>query len=67
METTVAWVLLAVTAFSSEEFDFERIGVYNTMAECYFASTVEFWEVMPVNQEALCIRVEDYSDETNIP
>ena len=33
-------------------------GEYDTIAECYFASTQEFLEMMPANQEALCIRVE---------
>ena len=33
------------------------------MAECYFASTQEFWDDMPVNKEALCMRVEEPSYE----
>ena len=63
MTTKVVWVLLLVTAFSSEDFEFEPIGTYDTIAECYFASTQEFWEEMPVNQEALCIRVEELISE----
>ena len=54
----VVWVLLLVTAVSPDHFITERYGEYDTIAECYFASTQEFWEMMPVNQEALCIRVE---------
>jgi len=65
MTTKVVWVLLLVTAFSSEDFEFEPIGTYDTIAECYVASTQEFWEEMPINQEALCIRVEELTDEKN--
>ncbi len=63
MTTKVVWVLLLVTAFSSEDFEFEPIGAYDTIAECYFASTQEFWEEMPINQEALCIRAEELTSE----
>lgn len=63
MTTKVVWVLLLVTAFSSEDFEFEPIGTYDTIAECYFASTQEFWEDMPINQEALCIRAEELASE----
>lgn len=63
MTTKVVWVLLLVTAFSSEDFEFEPIGTYDTMAECYFASTVEFWDDMPMNKEALCMRVEELAGE----
>ena len=65
MTTKVVWVLLLVTAFSSEDFEFVPIGSYDTIAECYVASTQEFWEEMPINQEALCIRVEELTDEKN--
>ena len=63
MTTKVVWVLLLVTAFSSEDFEFEPMGTYDTMAECYFASTNEFWDDMPMNKEALCMRVEELSSE----
>ena len=63
MTTKVVWVLLLVTAFSSEDFEFEPIGTYDTIAECYFASTSEFWEVLPMNKEALCMRVEELASE----
>jgi len=63
MTTKVVWVLLLVTAFSSEDFEFEPIGAYDTIAECYVASTQEFWEEMPINQEALCIRAEELASE----
>ena len=59
MTTKVVWILLLVTAFSREDFEFETIGTYDTMAECYFASTNEFWDEMPMNKEALCMRVEE--------
>ena len=63
MTTKVVWVLLLVTAFSSEDFEFEPIGTYDTIAECYFASTKEFWDDMPMNKEALCMRVEELASE----
>ena len=63
MTTKVVWVLLLVTAFSSEDFEFEPIGSYDTIAECYVASTQEFWDEMPLNKEALCIRVEELASE----
>ena len=63
MTTKVVWVLLLVTAYSGDDFDVEPIGSYDTIAEGYFASTQEFWEEMPVNQEALCIRAEEMTSE----
>lgn len=65
MTTKVVWVLLLVTAFSSEDFEFEPIGSYDTISQCYFASTQEFWDDMPLNKEALCIRVEELDYEKN--
>jgi len=67
METTVAWVLLLITAYSSDDFDFEKIGAYDTIAECHVAATQSFWEVLPMNTEVVCIRTEGFVDETNIP
>ena len=63
MTTKVMWVLLLVTAFSSEDFEFEPLGSYDTIAECHFASTNEFWDEMPMNKEAVCMRVEELTDE----
>jgi hypothetical protein len=54
----VVWVLLLVTGLGVDEFDTKPLGGYDTMAECYVASTQIFWERMPMNQEALCLRVE---------
>ena len=65
MTTKVVWILLLVTAFSSEDFEFEPIGAYDTIAECHFASTQEFWDDMPLNKEALCMRVEELTYEKN--
>jgi hypothetical protein len=65
MTTKVVWVLLLVTAYNGEDFAFERIGAYGTIAECYVASTQEFWDEMPLNKEALCMRVEELTNETN--
>ena len=67
METTVAWVLLLITAYSSDDFDFEKVGAYDTIAECHVAATQSFWEVLPMNTEVVCIRTEGFVDETNIP
>jgi len=67
METTVAWVLLLITAYSNDDFDFEKIGAYDTIAECHVAATQSFWEVLPMNTEVVCIRTEGFVDETNIP
>jgi len=54
----VVWVLLLVTGYGVERIDTISLGGYDTMAECHVASTTIFWERMPMNQEALCIRVE---------
>ena len=67
METTVAWVLLLITAYSNDDFDFEKVGAYDTIAECHVAATQTFWEVLPMNTEVVCIRTEGFVDETNIP
>tara|TARA_Y100000361_G_scaffold118098_1_gene109367 strand:+ start:641 stop:799 length:159 start_codon:yes stop_codon:yes gene_type:complete len=44
------------------KYDFvtENIGDYETVAECHFAATQMFWEDMPMNKEAVCMRVEEY-------
>ena len=67
METTVAWILLLVTAYSSDDFDFEKVGAYDTVPQCHFAATQTYWEVLPLNTEVLCIRTEGFGIETNIP
>ena len=63
----VVWVLLLVTGFGvdSDSFDTKSLGGYDTIAECHFASTKIFWERMPINQEAVCIRIEyeEYDDD----
>jgi hypothetical protein len=51
-------VLLIVTALSSGEFQVDKLGQYNTLVECHVATTMKFWEQMPINQETLCIKVE---------
>jgi hypothetical protein len=61
MMVEITWVLLLVTALSSDNFIVEDFGGYDTMSECYVASTKIFWENMPINKEALCIRVEEHS------
>ena len=67
METAVTWVLLLITAYSSDDFDFEKVGAYDTIAECHVAATQTFWEVLPTNTEVVCIRTEGFVDETNFP
>lgn len=59
----VVWVLLLVTGHGVETFDTKSLGGYDTMAECYVASTQIFWERMLMNQEAVCIRVELQGDK----
>lgn len=56
----VVWVLLLVTGYGvdSDSFDTKSLGGYATIAECHVAATQIFWEAMPMNQEAMCIRVE---------
>jgi predicted RNA-binding protein len=49
-----------VTALSRYDFVTENIGDYETVSECYFASTQMFWENMPMNKEAVCMRVEEH-------
>ena len=60
----VVWVLLLVTAYGvdSDSFDTKSLGGYATIAECHVAATTIFWEHMPMNQEALCTRVEHQSN-----
>ena len=55
---TVSWVLLWITAVGIEDFKFKNRGVFETIAECHVAATQIFWEDMPINEEAVCIRVE---------
>ncbi len=56
----VVWVLLLVTGYGvdSDSFDTKSLGGYDTIAECHVAATQIFWDRMPINQEAVCIRVE---------
>lgn len=59
MTVETMWVLVMMTALNRYDFVTENIGTYDTMAECYVASTEIFWENVPVNKEAVCIRVEE--------
>jgi len=54
----VSWVLLWITAVGVEEFNVKNVGVFDTIAQCHVAATKMFWEDMPINEEAVCIRVE---------
>ena len=60
MTVEVVWVLLLVTALNKYDFVTENIGDYETVAECHFAATRMFWDDMPANKEAVCMRVEEY-------
>lgn len=52
------WVLVLVTATSVERFDAEGFGRFLTHEQCHQTATKVFWEDMPLNVEAVCIRVE---------
>jgi len=61
----IVWVLLLVTGYGVDSFDTKSLGGYDTIAECHVAATHIFWERMPINQEALCIRVEYEGDDSD--
>lgn len=63
----VVWVLLLVTGYGvdSDSFDTKSLGGYATIAECHVAATQIFWENMPINKEAMCIRVEYWGDDND--
>ena len=65
MTMKVVWVLVLIKAYGIYTFDFEALGAYDTMAECYVASTQIFWGDMPLNEEAVCMRVEEFVNEKN--
>ena len=65
MTVETVWVLMLITALNRYEFVTENIGDYETMAECSFASTQMFWDDMPMNKEAVCMRVEEHILEEN--
>lgn len=54
----VKWVLIVVTVKGLAQFEATPLGDFATIAECHVASTQTFWENMPMNQEAVCMRVE---------
>lgn len=54
----VVWVLVLLRAVSVDEFVPTNIGTHETIAQCHVAATTLFWEDMPENHEAVCIRVE---------
>jgi len=54
------WLLILVTALSPIEFRTEVLSRYELMSECHVGTTEINWEeIMPVNQELLCIRVSE--------
>ncbi len=61
----VVWVLLLVTGYGVDNFDTKSLGGFDTIASCHVAATQIFWERMPMNQEAMCIRVEYMGDDSD--
>ena len=60
MNTT--WVLVIVHALSPFEFDVRPLMQVDTMAQCYFQSTVVEFDMTQEdykNKELLCIRVDE--------
>ncbi len=58
------WLLVLVTANSIDNLDARVLSVHPTIAECHVTATQVFWENMPVNQEAVCLRMEETDDRT---
>ena len=58
------WLLVLVTANSIDNLDARVLSVHPTIAECHVTATQVFWENMPVNQEAVCMRVEEKLDRS---
>lgn len=57
-----SWVLILVTALTPFDFDVTPLQQTDTMAECYFQSTVAEFDMTQEehhNKELLCIRVEE--------
>lgn len=52
------WVLIMVTAITPHEFEVHHLMQTDTMAQCYFQSTVaEFDLATQENKELLCMQV----------
>lgn len=59
---THTWVLILLTAVTPFEFEVTPLMHVDTMAQCYFQSTVaefDMTEEDKFNKELLCIRVEE--------
>jgi hypothetical protein len=55
---TSTWVLIMVTAISPHNFEVHPLMQTDTMAQCYFQSTVaEFDIATEKNRELLCMQV----------
>jgi len=53
------WLLLMVIASVDGELSVEIVSKHETMAQCYFASTlIDFEERKPVNKDLLCFQTE---------
>ena len=52
------WVLAVVTAMSVERLEARSIGYFESVEDCHKTATKVFWENLPENVEAVCIRVE---------
>lgn len=60
--TEHVWVLIMVAALSPENFEVHPLMETDTMAQCYFQSTVAEFDMTQeehFNKELLCIRVEE--------
>lgn len=56
----IKWLLVLVTVSTPRDFGFNILSEHETISECHVASTYIHWEEqMPINTEALCIRVEE--------
>ena len=56
----IKWLLVLVTVSTPRDFGFNILSEHGTISECHVASTYIHWEEqMPINTEALCIRVEE--------
>ena len=56
------WVLIMVTALTPADFEVHPLVETDTMAQCYFQSTVAEFDMTQeehFNKELVCIRVEE--------
>ena len=61
--TESVWVLALGTALSAEYLETKGYGFFMTHDECHRTAARIFWDDMPMNVEAVCIRVESKGAE----